>query len=88
MDNAPIHRSEELKEMCDDYGVRLEFLPPYSPDYNPIEESFAELKKWMKRTQSLVPLYIDNFGGYIELGIRQMADRAGNHFRSAHIVNN
>jgi transposase len=35
--------------MCHEAGVVLEFLPPYSPDLNPIEEAFAELKAWMKR---------------------------------------
>ena len=28
--------------MCQEAGVLLEFLPPYSPDFNPIEEAFAE----------------------------------------------
>ena len=35
---------QELQEMCDEAGVRLEYVPPYSPDFNPIEEAFAELK--------------------------------------------
>jgi len=35
-----------------------------------------------------VPLDIDDFGGYIELEIRQIADRARNYFQSAHIVIN
>jgi transposase len=34
--------------MCEEAGVRLEKLLPYSPDFNPIEESFAELKRWIK----------------------------------------
>jgi hypothetical protein len=32
MDNASIHHSQALKDLCSQYGVRLEFLPPYSPD--------------------------------------------------------
>ena len=35
--------------MCADAGVRLIFLPPYSPDLNLIEEFFAELKAFIKR---------------------------------------
>ena len=35
---------QRLQELCDDAGVLLDFLPPYSPDFNPIEEAFAELK--------------------------------------------
>ena len=35
---------QHLKEMCQEAGVLLEFLPPYSLDFNSIEEAFAELK--------------------------------------------
>ena len=43
--------------MCEDAGVCLEYLPPYSPDYNPIEEAFAELKAWMKKNYTLADLF-------------------------------
>jgi len=49
MDNASIHRSERIRKMCDDVGVKLEYLPPYSPDLNPVEEHFAQLKAFIKR---------------------------------------
>lgn len=35
--------------MCTDAGVKLVYLPPYSPDLNPIEEFFAELKSFIRR---------------------------------------
>jgi transposase len=35
--------------MCYDAGVKLAYLPPYSPDLNPIKEFFAELKAFIKR---------------------------------------
>lgn len=35
--------------MCAGYGVRVEYLPPYSPDYNTIEEFFSVLKHWLKK---------------------------------------
>jgi transposase len=44
LDNASIHRSARVRELCDAAGVILEYLPPYSPDYNPIEKSFKQLK--------------------------------------------
>jgi transposase len=44
MDNASCHRSELVRQLCLDYGIQLEFLPLYSPDLNPIEESFNVLK--------------------------------------------
>jgi len=49
MDNASWHRSEKIVQMCRDAGVVLEFLPPYSPDFNPIEEHFSVLKKFIKK---------------------------------------
>jgi transposase len=49
MDNASFHHSERIKQMCRDAGVRLVYLPPYSPDLNPIEEFFAELKAFIKK---------------------------------------
>ncbi len=54
LDNASVHKSEELQQMCDEAGVTLAFLPPYSCDYNPIETSFAVLKRWMKRRGHIV----------------------------------
>jgi hypothetical protein len=38
MDNASFHHTERIKQMCRDAGVKLLYLPPYSPDFNPIEE--------------------------------------------------
>jgi len=33
---------------CFNAGIRLEFLPPYSPDLNPIEEAFSKIKAWIR----------------------------------------
>lgn len=41
MDNCRIHKSEALQKAVADAGCILVFLPPYSPDFNPIEESFS-----------------------------------------------
>jgi transposase len=49
MDNASWHRSTKLIQMCRDAGVKIEFLCPYSPDFNPIEEFFGVLKKFIKK---------------------------------------
>ena len=49
MDNASIHHTARIRQMCHDAGVKLIYLPPYSPDFNPIEEYFAELKAFIKR---------------------------------------
>ena len=36
-------------------GVRIIFLPPYSPDFNPIEEAFSKIKAWIRRNYDLFP---------------------------------
>lgn len=41
MDNCRIHKSEALRQAVENAGCILVFLPPYSPDFNPIEESFS-----------------------------------------------
>jgi hypothetical protein len=48
MDNASFHHTARIEQMCRDAGVKLVYLPPYSPDLNPIEEFFAELKAFIK----------------------------------------
>ncbi|CRG92712.1 hypothetical protein PISL3812_09778 [Talaromyces islandicus] len=52
MDNASFHRTARLQQLCSEAGVKLEYLPPYSPDLNPIEEMFAELKAFIKKQWS------------------------------------
>ena len=47
MDNASIHTSTKVRQLCQTFGVQLEYLPPYSPDFNPIEQSFNVLKAWI-----------------------------------------
>jgi putative transposase len=45
MDNAAFHKSPETARLIEQTGADLLFLPPYSPDFNPIEHDFAALKK-------------------------------------------
>jgi transposase len=44
MDNLSSHKRTEVREPIEAAGCRLEYLPPYSPDFNPIELAFAKLK--------------------------------------------
>jgi transposase len=48
-DSASFHRTERIEQMCVEAGVKLLYLPPYSPDLNPIEEFFTELKAFIKK---------------------------------------
>jgi putative transposase len=45
MDNVPFHKSAKTKALLHATGATLLFLPPYSPDFNPIEHDFATLKR-------------------------------------------
>lgn len=44
MDNAAFHKTREIKSIIEDAGHTLEYLPPYSPDLNPIEKKWAHAK--------------------------------------------
>jgi transposase len=56
MDNATFHRKKELKVICEGGGVNLLFLPPYSPDFNPIEKSWANMKRALRDSAPLCDL--------------------------------
>jgi transposase len=48
MDNATFHKSAKTKKLIEQAGCELLFLPPYSPDLNPIEKFWAYLKQCIK----------------------------------------
>jgi len=49
MDNLPAHKPLAVREAIENAGATLRFLPPYSPDFNPIEMAFAKLKAILKK---------------------------------------
>lgn len=57
MDNAAFHRKKQIASLAQDNGHRVIFLPPYSPDHNPIEHFWSWLKGKLKK---LLPSF-DNF---------------------------
>ncbi len=48
MDNARFHKTDRTQELIEATVAKLLFLPPYSPDYNPIEHDFANIKRLRK----------------------------------------
>ncbi len=51
MDNLGSHKAKAVRHAIRAAGARLFFLPPYSPDLNPIEQVFAKLKHFLRRAQ-------------------------------------
>ena len=49
LDNLPAHRVSGVREAIEAAGATLLFLPPYSPDFNPIEQAFAKLKALLRK---------------------------------------
>jgi transposase len=48
LDNLAVHKQPEVHAAVAAVGARLRFLPPYSPDFNPIEQAFAKLKAFFR----------------------------------------
>jgi len=49
LDNLPAHKGAAIREAVEAAGATLLFLPPYSPDFNPIENAFAKLKALLRK---------------------------------------
>ena len=52
MDNLTAHKGERVKELIEQRGCELMYLPPYSPDFNPIEEAFAKIKGLIRKAEA------------------------------------
>ena len=72
--------------MCEEAGIQLEYLPPYSPNFNPIEQFFAQLKVWMWKHHAMT-LSCETFEDFLMLVLEKFSvgGNPGAHFRSAHI---
>ena len=49
MDNLSSHKGPRVRALVEACGARLLFLPPYSPDFNPIENAFAKLRALLRK---------------------------------------
>jgi transposase len=52
MDNLSVHKSKRVERLIEEAGATLLFLPPYSPDFNPIEEAFSKVKSILRKATS------------------------------------
>jgi transposase len=59
LDNLPAHKGATVREAVQAAGATLRFLPPYSPDFNPIENAFSKLKALLRKaaTRSIDALW-------------------------------
>ena len=48
LDNLAVHKQPAIRAAIEAAGAQLRFLPPYSPDFNPIEQAFAKLKAFLR----------------------------------------
>ncbi len=52
MDNLSVHKSKRVEGLIEEAECELMFLPPYSPDLNPIEEAFSKVKGILRKTRA------------------------------------
>lgn len=52
MDNLPAHKVTGIRELIEGCGAKLIYLPPYSPDLNPIEKCWSKIKTYLRKAKS------------------------------------
>ena len=52
MDNLSSHKGSRVRELIEERGCKVLYLPPYSPDFNPIEEAFAKIKALVRKAEA------------------------------------
>ena len=81
MDNLPAHKGTAIREAIERVGARLVFLPPYSPDFNPIENAFAKLKTLLRaRAERTIDALWDTTGELIDAF---QPNECANYFQAA-----
>jgi transposase len=80
MDNLSSHKRVGVKTAIESVGAELRFLPPYSPDLNPIEKAFSKLKSKLRAAKKRTIRKLQNY-----LGVALdcfIPEECGNYFRS------
>ena len=80
LDNLAIHKQPEVRARIKLAGARLRFLPPYSPDFNPIEQAFAKLKAFLRAAR---PRTFDQVNALVALALTlYSATECANYIRN------
>ena len=80
MDNLPAHKVAGVRQAIEAAGAELRYLPPYSPDLNPIEMAFSKLKSILRAAASRT---IDNLWMAVAHALQQFSDRERKNFLAA-----
>ncbi|WP_175386493.1 IS630 family transposase [Rhizobium sp. 9140] len=81
MDNLPAHKAAGVRDAIERMGATLMFLPPYSPDFNPIENAFSKLKAMLRaRAERKIDALWDAVGALMP---RFTPTECANYFRAA-----
>lgn len=84
LDNVSVHVDARIIETIEAKGCLVKYLPPYSPDYNPIELTFSVLKAWMRRHfKAFKDVFANNFEGFLRYAIEHSGcdSTAVEHFK-------
>lgn len=71
MDNCSIHHVDCVQDFIKDCGILLIYLPPYSPDYNPIESVFGFLKDYLKKHEDIMQAFTNSID-LVQAGFREI----------------
>lgn len=80
LDNLSSHKRASARELIEQAGAKLLFLPPYSPDFNPIEKAFARLKAMLRKAAERTVSGLWNLIGKLVALFRP--DECANYFSS------
>lgn len=84
LDNVSVHIDPRIIEAIEQKGCLVKYLPPYSPEYNPIKLTFSILKAWMRRYfETFRPIFQNDFEGFLRYAVEHSGcDRyAKEHFK-------
>ena len=84
MDNCRVHKVAGVEEAIKAHGARVEYLPKYSPDLNPIELSFSSFKAYLRKfAEQTIPALCKRVGAFVR---RVSSTECRNYFRHAGYV--
>lgn len=81
MDNLQTHKVEGIRTAIESVGATVLYLPPYSPDFNPIEQAFSKLKALLRKAaERTIDSLWNAVGSFLKL---YLADECRNYFRNS-----